>query len=446
VSGRAWFLLLVAALLVGVAGFAWTRFEGSPPEIRAPGEVLVGAEGGSVDLEVVDPDSGLRSVTAVLSHPGGELTLAAQELPGTLLGGGQRRDEPLHLELAIDPGKLPRGVEQAFLRVTARDWSWRGGLGGNEARLDLPVTIDRKPPRISVATGLTYVRRGGAGVVVYTLGEPVKRDGVEVGDTFFRGYPLGERRVAFYAVPTDAPKNPSLRVVAEDQAGNVGRARWPVVVNERELPHADVRLPASFLDTVVPRLAAAEGIDASDATAAFQRINTEVRAANEARIRSELADSAPERLWEGAFEQLANSQVTSRFAEQRRYFVGGKPVSEATHFGYDLASTKAAPVTAAAAGRVVYADELGIYGNCVLVDHGLGVGSLYGHLSRVDVEPGQEVARGQTLGLSGATGLAGGDHLHFAILVGGVYVDPLEWWDPSWVRANVDARLAPSAP
>jgi hypothetical protein len=446
VSGRAWFLLLVAALVVGAAGFAWTRFEDSAPEIRAPDAIVVGAEGGSVSLEVVDPDSGVRSLTAVLAHPGGELTLAAEELPGTLLGGGECRDEPLRLELAIDPGQLPRGVEQAFLRVTARDWSWRGGLAGNETRLDLPVTIDRKPPRISVATGLTYVRRGGSGVVVYALGEPVERDGVEVGDTFFPGYPLGERRVAFYAVPTDAPRDPPIRVVAEDAAGNVGRARWPVVVNERELPHADVRLPASFLDSVVPRLAAAEGIDASDATAAFQRINTEVRAENEARIRNALKDSAAERLWQGAFEQLPNSQVTSRFAEKRRYFVGGKPVSEATHFGYDLASTQAAPVTAANAGRVVFAGELGIYGNCVLLDHGLGVGSLYGHLSRVDVEPGQEVARGETLGLSGATGLAGGDHLHFAILVGGVYVDPLEWWDPSWVQANVEARLAASGP
>jgi murein DD-endopeptidase MepM/ murein hydrolase activator NlpD len=134
--------------------------------------------------------------------------------------------------------------------------------------------------------------------------------------------------------------------------------------------------------------------------------------------------------------------VTSRFAERRTYFVGGKKVSNATHFGYDLASTSAAPIAAAAAGRVVYADELGIYGNCVLVDHGLGLGTLYGHLSRIDVAPGDTVERGEALGLSGSTGLAGGDHLHFAILVGGAYVDPLEWWDPKWVRENVEARLA----
>ncbi len=95
---------------------------------------------------------------------------------------------------------------------------------------------------------------------------------------------------------------------------------------------------------------------------------------------------------------------------------------------------------------MAFAGELGIYGDCVILDHGLGVASLYGHLSRLDVAAGDRVEQGQPLGLSGATGLAGGDHLHFAILVGGTYVDPLEWWDPKWVKDNVDARLAPSSP
>jgi murein DD-endopeptidase MepM/ murein hydrolase activator NlpD len=136
--------------------------------------------------------------------------------------------------------------------------------------------------------------------------------------------------------------------------------------------------------------------------------------------------------------------VTSRFAEHRSYFVDGEKNSEAIHFGYDLASTAAASITAANSGRIVYADDLGIYGNCVVIDHGFGLATLYGHLSRIDVGEGDEVAKGDALGLSGATGLAGGDHLHFAILVGGTYVDPLEWWDPAWVRTHIEARLAPS--
>jgi murein DD-endopeptidase MepM/ murein hydrolase activator NlpD len=425
VSTRGWLGILLTALLLGAGAFAWTRFEGSAPEIRAPESILVGGGSRPVAIELADRGAGLRQVSVVLAHALGEETLHSEEFPGSSLGGAVRGEAPAHIDVVIDGAKLPRQVEQAFLRILVRDWSWRDRLRGNQTRLDVSVSIDRKPPRIAVATGLTYVRRGGAGVVVYSLSEPARRDGVQVGETFFHGFPLGERRVVFYAVPTDAAPNPPIRLLAEDAASNIANARWPVVVNERTLPKANVTLPRRFLDEKVVELARAQGIQAPDAGQAFRRINTELRRRNEQQIREIVADSAPERLWHGAFEQLRNSKVTSRFAERRTYFLDGKQISEATHFGYDLASTATAPIPAAAAGRVAFAGELGIYGNCVILDHGL---------------------EGRPLGLSGATGLAGGDHLHFAMLVGGTYVDPLEWWDPKWVRDNVDARLAPSSP
>ena len=281
---------------------------------------------------------------------------------------------------------------EAVLQVRVRDWSLRDSLRGNIAELDVPLTIDRRPPRVSVATGLTYVRRGGAGVVQYQLSETTVRDGVQVGDAFFPGHDLGGSRVAFYAIPADAPDAPEPRVIAEDGAGNVARARWPVVVRERQMPVANVTLPASFLDTTVPDLAAAEGIDASDPTAAFATINTEVRAANEKRVREALADTAPEILWDGAFAQLANSKVTSRFAESRRtYLVGAaspsrRPPTSAT----TSHRPRAAPITCSGPpAEWPSPDELGIYGNCVVLDHGLGVASLYGHLSRLDVAAGR---------------------------------------------------------
>jgi len=96
-------------------------------------------------------------------------------------------------------------------------------------------------------------------------------------------------------------------------------------------------------------------------------------------------------------------------------------------------------------GRVLFAGELGIYGNCVIVDHGMGVVTLYGHLSSLEAKEGDAVEKNSVLGRSGATGLAGGDHLHFAILVGDAYVDPVEWWDEKWVREKIDEKLAPPA-
>jgi murein DD-endopeptidase MepM/ murein hydrolase activator NlpD len=311
--------------------------------------------------------------------------------------------------------------------------------------LEIPVRLDLTPPRLSIETGLSYAQRGGAGVVVYSVSEPTQRDGVRVGEAFFRSYPWQGRRAAFYAVPTDAPAPLQPEVVAVDLAGNERSARWPLHVKERVLPQASVNLPASFLENKVPDLARAAQVQTEDLTSAFQEVNTRVRRENEQKIREIAAKTAPERLWTGPFAQWANSQVTSRFAEQRTYRIDGKDVSHATHFGYDLATTAGAPITAANSGRVLYSGELGIYGNCVIVDHGMGVVTLYGHLSSLEAQEGDAVEKGSVLGRSGATGLAGGDHLHFAILVGDAYVDPVEWWDEKWVREKIDEKLAPPA-
>jgi len=448
VTFRGWLGLGLFVLVAMCAGFAWIRAETAAPTIQGPDTIRVGAEGREVEVGLTDEGTGLRGIRAVVKHAAGESVLVEEQLAGDLLRGGGPAGTAHTLRLQIDPKALELPEGSAFLHIAARDWSWRNSFRGNQGELLIPIEVDRKKPRIQVLTGLTYVTRGGAGAVSYTISEASVRDGVAVGDVFYRGYPHPEdanRRIAIYAVPTDAPAKPTIHVVAEDAAGNVGRGRWSVVVKDRTLPEASVTLPESFLELTVRDLAEASGIDTADLRTAFSRINTEMRKANEEKIRRVTTATAAMPLWEGAFEQLSNSKVTSRFAEQRSYFVGGQKNSEAVHYGYDLASTAAAQVAAANAGRILYADDLGIYGNCVIVDHGIGVATLYGHLSRIDVAVGDEVAKGQTLGLSGATGLAGGDHLHFAILVGVTYVDPLEWWDPTWVRTHIDTSLKASS-
>jgi murein DD-endopeptidase MepM/ murein hydrolase activator NlpD len=447
VTARGWLGFVLVFLVLGLGGLAWVRAEGSAPVIHAPASLVVGGPGRDVLLELTDEGAGLREIHVTLQHADGESALVDQRFDGNLATGGGPEGAARQVQLRIDPEALELSDGDAFLRVVATDWSWRGGFGGNVSEVAIPLAIDREKPKIRIDTGLTYIHRGGSGAVAYSVSEPTARDGVAVGDAFFRGFPdpdSATRRVALYAVPADSPPKPAIRVVAEDAAGNAATARWPVVVRERALPDANVTLPRSFLDLTVRDLADANGIGISDLAAAFREINTEMRRKNEVQVREVTARSAPKQLWYGHFEQLVNSKVTSRFAEHRSYFVDGEKNSEAIHFGYDLASTAAAPITAANAGRIVYADDLGIYGNCVMIDHGFGLATLYGHLSRIDVGEGDEVAKGDALGLSGATGLAGGDHLHFAMIVGGTYVDPLEWWDPAWVRTHIEARLGPS--
>lgn len=436
---RALFAIIALLVVAGVGTALWIRAEGEAPSLGTPESLLVGRAGATLEISLADAGSGLRSLSVELVEGETLRPLLQEEFPGNLVSGGTRREHSA--VVALDPKALGPLAGAARVRVTARDWSWRGLFSGNAAERNLPLAIDLEPPRLEVATGLSYAQRGGSGAVAYRVSEATAQDGVRVGTRFYRGFPRpggseGER-IALFAVPFDVPADTKPLVVARDAAGNESAAGWPLVVKDRPQPQASVTLTRSFFDTVLPRLA---GGASADPAASFHDVNTRVRAENEARIRELLADPANEPRFDGALEQLANSQVTSRFAEQRTYFVDGAAVSQAVHYGYDLASTAGAPITAAAAGRVVYAGELGIYGNCVLIDHGLGLATLYGHLSRFDVAAGAQLTRGQTLGRSGATGLAGGDHLHFAVLVGDTYVDPVEWWDAKWVETHIRDR------
>ncbi len=175
--------------------------------------------------------------------------------------------------------------------------------------------------------------------------------------------------------------------------------------------------------------------------AGFLTINGDLRRKNNEAIRALAARTRPEMLWKEAFSQLGNSAVQSRFADYRTYIFRGKQIDQQVHLGFDLASLAQAPVHASNRGLVIWAGFLGIYGNSVVVDHGLGVQSLYAHFSSLQVKEGDAVEKGQELGRTGMTGLAGGDHLHFTILVNGSAVNPVEWWDSHWMQDRVFRKI-----
>ena len=109
----------------------------------------------------------------------------------------------------------------------------------------------------------------------------------------------------------------------------------------------------------------------------------------------------------------------------RRSYNGGPARSH--HSGVDLDGDGGEPIRPSADGIVVLAEQLQVRGNTIIIDHGWGVYSLYAHLSKIQVQPGERVARGDTIGLLGSTGLATGPHLHWEIRVNGTPVDPIAW-------------------
>jgi murein DD-endopeptidase MepM/ murein hydrolase activator NlpD len=309
----------------------------------------------------------------------------------------------------------------------------------------LPVRL--RPPEIELLSTQHYGRQGGAGALSYRVGETAIVSGVRAGSHESYGAPVaggrpGDRWVIF-ALPWDLEDDSEIRLFAEDDAGN--RVEQPFLDGfQKRQPRSDeIRVSDAFLARVVPAIASrTAGFDDSGSLLdQYLVINGELRRAELARIRELSAQSGPDMLWSGAFEQMPNTARMAGFAEIRRYLYDGREVDRQTHLGLDLASTTRAEVPAPNSGRVLYAGWMTLYGNAVIVDHGLGLLSISGHLSSVEVAGGEIVEKGQIIGRSGATGLAGGDHLHLEIAVHGKSVDPIQWLDPSWIENNITSKL-----
>jgi len=315
--------------------------------------------------------------------------------------------------------------------------------------LRLPVRLS--PPALALLSSQHYVAQGGSGIVVYRAGSTSVRDGVRAGVFFFPGSPLPgggkEDRLALFGVPWVLSDAAALRLVAQDDAGNTAELAFVDRFFPKPPARDTIALEDGFLAKVVPEIRAeTPGLeDRGSLLENYLQINRDLRKANAEELLALGSRSAGAFLWTEPFLPLRNAKVMSAFADQRTYVYRGREVDAQTHLGFDLAVVARTPVPAANRGVVLLARYFGIYGNSVVLDHGLGLATLYSHLSSVEVKEGQAVERGTTLGHTGATGLAGGDHLHFTTLVRGLPVTPVEWWDGAWIRDRVASKAGPAA-
>jgi murein DD-endopeptidase MepM/ murein hydrolase activator NlpD len=428
--------LLVAAAAAPIAGgaYLWPRFESEPPRIDVAlrGEAVGAAP---LQIEIADAGTGLKSIAVTLSQGGAEHRLAAEDF------AQPARNRKLSVALAKAAG-IKEGP--ALLRVIARDAALPRG---NEAVLEKNITIDVTPPTLELVADDRYVNFGGVGVIVYRASADTATTGVRIGEHFFPGF-AGQVKdrpdhfLAFFAHPYDTPPEARPLLVATDHAGNTRELRLAYELKDVRYRKSTLPVSEGFVQNKVAPLVADAGARQAALKEVFLAVNRRLRKENEDRIAAITRQATPKLLWEGAFVQLSNSKVEANFADHRTYTYNGEVIDTAYHLGYDLSVTKNYPVEAANRGNVVFTGDLGIYGNTVIVDHGLGLFTLYSHLSSVDVKEGEAVAKRQILGKTGETGLAAGDHLHYGVYLHGVAVLPVEWWDPKWIDDNVTPKLA----
>ncbi|RJP75743.1 MAG: M23 family metallopeptidase [Desulfobacteraceae bacterium] len=441
------FLFVVFGLLLFLPS-VWIlihRMEGNNPEIllEFPSPYIGLAT--EYSGKVMDPGSGVRKVWVGLIKDGKEHILQDEAFPSlSFFSGGAVKEAPITLK--IDPQKLNIGDGKAVLRIAAWDYSWRNWYNGNQAYLEKEFIIDTKPPEIDMLTKAHNISQGGAGLVIYRISEKDSQTGVTVGKNFFPGISGYFRddsiHMAFVALDHLQDLNTQLFVKATDRAGNISQAGFTYYLKKGNFRNDKIDIPDRFLNWKMPEFAVTgpnggpvSGIEK------FLVVNQQLRRENTELFIRISKKTTPEILWEGAFLRLPQSATRAKFADRRSYHYKDKVVDHQYHMGIDLAATAHSPIPAANNGRVVFTGDNGIYGKTVILDHGFGLFSLYSHLSRINVQMNDMMKKGDILGLSGTTGMAGGDHLHYGMMIHNTFVNPLEWWDDVWINHNVTSKI-----
>jgi murein DD-endopeptidase MepM/ murein hydrolase activator NlpD len=384
---------------------------------------------------------GERQLTAYLEQNGARSVIFDQTSPATRFFWPRSAPPRIYL---FDAGKtkapnLKEGKARLVVEAVSNDMR----ASTDSAAFDLDVVLTA--PRVVPDDAQHYVNQGGMELVTFTPSGSWNEAGVKVGTYSFRSFPLpghSDQRFSMFAYPWDLPPDVTPLVYARNQAGIEATAHFffklfPKKFRVRDFPVEDA-LMQKLVDSVDPTGQLAPG---PDLVSRFLKINGDLRRDNNKQLAGLRFKTEEKILWHGPFIHWGKEEAD--FADVRNYTYHGKKVDQQVHLGFDLSDNANTPVRAANDGRVVWAANLGIYGNCIVLDHGYALQSIYGHLRQIDVKVGDMIERGQTMGFEGQTGLAGGVHLHFSLQIDGVQTNPREWWDEHWIKDRILSKLDP---
>lgn len=448
-AGRGAGFFALFCLLV-ILGLVWKVTSRASPSIELQGQIKGLGLSTPVSFAVRDPKHHLKRVQVEVHQGGRSFQVMDSVLPVPAWWKFWSRAGSKEATFSTRAGRkeipdLQEGRATLALIATSDSWGrfFRGGR--SEVLLDLPVRF--LPPSIEVLTSQHYINQGGCDMAVFKVSAGTVESGIQVGKYFFPSWPLKESapetRLCVFAYPYDVDPRTPARIVARDDAGNESLANFNYQVFPKKFKADTITLTDDFMNRVVPPILSQtpELRDQGSLLKNFLLENGPLRQMDAQQLVALSQKTSPRFTWNQPFVPLGNAQVEASFADYRTYMYNGEVVDHQTHLGFDLAVVQHTPVVAANDGVVVRTSYFGIYGNAVIVDHGCGLQSLYAHLSSIGVKEAEQVKRGQVIAHSGQTGLAGGDHLHFTMLLEGVPVNPVEWWDPHWIHDRIEAKF-----
>lgn len=441
--------------LVGSAVALWRfKWEGENPQVQ----VVLPKKGIGLKHELAisasDFKSGLKYIRLGLKKGNTDTVLYEKHFPpgginGFIKGGTIKETS---FKVLIEPGKLNITDGNAKLTLMVKDYAWSRWWNGNRTLIEKNLIVDMKPPRVMPISTSHNIAQGGSGLVIWKVSEKCPINGVQVGENFFPGY-LAENiaksdktNIYMTSIALDHKQSADSAVFikAIDFGGNITKKGIRNHLRKKRFKKDTIRISDRLLNWKMPEFGnfvevSENGQDRN--LNIFLKVNQDLRKQNVKEIFSHTQSSDESIYWKGAFIRLPKSARRASFADLREYRYNRQTIDHQYHMGVDLASISHAPVPAANNGKVVFTGFIGIYGNTIIIDHGFGLFSTYSHLNDMSVEKGQMVKKEEIIGSTGTSGLVGGDHLHFAMIVHNTFVNPVEWWDGKWIKNNITEKI-----
>jgi len=386
----------------------------------------------------IDDASGIRMYRVTLKTSSDEKSLEYEQFVTP--------EKSIKIEVKPPRGTYSMKDKSIQVIVEAQDGSKWNLLNGNSTKKIFELTVDKRKPQLSIVSNSYKISRGGAALVIFKVVDENLEDIYIQSNNKKRFKPQAFYKEGYYISLVAWPvMDTSFKatIVAKDSAGNISKSYIPFYLKQKNYKVSRIKLSDKFLKGKIAELAE-EFVETEGVTGSleqFKIINEDVRAKNETlihEITSKVEDTQIDTFNMNKMYPLKNAQVVATFGDHRKYSYRGSYISESYHLGLDLASNAMADIKPQNSGDVVYSDFNGLYGNMPIIHHGLGLYTLYGHCSSVQVNSEDSVNKKSTIAKTGKSGYAMGDHLHFGVLVQGIEVRPQEWMDKQWIKLNIN--------
>ena len=439
-------LLPTVIIFIIFIWFLMTIFEGKKPLATLTPLPEYISKSITFNVAISDVKMGLRDVKVSIKQDGPAIPLLKKNFSYT----GLLNKKGVHIfdgKFTLNPKQLNLVQGQANLIIEIHDFSKRRGGDGNLTILEHNMTVDTIPPSMTAISRSHNINRGGSGLISYKVSADTQESGVLINDILFQGIPFNNDPHAgiylcYFAFPCDVKKDTALYLWAKDMADNEIKKAFRYHIRQKRFRKDTIRISDRILDAIITSFSPDIFGPGDSNIEKYLFINRTLRKENSASLKELCQSPIKEKLWDGPWLRMKKAATMAGFGDERIYYYKNKAVDRQVHMGVDLASFARSPVQASNTGRVIFAKDIGIYGLTILIDHGQGLFTMYSHLSSIDVAVDQAINKGDIIGVSGATGLAMGDHLHFGFLVHGIPVNPVEWWDAHWINDNIHKKLS----